>query len=265
MLDEFSILITPFDTERTVRVYLPQSYHQIGKRFPVLYMHDGQNVFRDKDAIGGTSLGLEAYLDEIGFDLIVVGIDSNPSREGRVNEYCPWVNGEFSRKLIGDVSSLGGRGEPYVDFIVNELKPLIDNKYRTLPNKTYMAGVSLGGLISTFAACRYPEIFTKVAGISSAFYRNQEEIENLLRASDISAIELFYLDCGTEEAGEEHAISKEFVASNKAIYEILKSKVSNTKFQVVVGAEHNYKAFRKRVPKMFSFLFNRINNVFPLS
>ncbi len=258
MLDEFSIPITLFNTERTIRVYLPQNYYRSKENYPVLYMHDGKNVFRDEVAIGGVSLGLESYLDQIGLKLIVVGIDANLSREKRVEEYCPWVNGEFSKTIIGNDSVLGGKGELYVDFIVNELKPFVDHKYRTFPNKTYMGGVSLGGLISTFAACRYPNIFTKVAGVSSAFYRNQEEIENLLRQSDLSSIEQFFLDCGTKEAGEEDSISTAFVNSNEAVYEILRNKVSNTKFQVVPGAKHSYEDFRKRVPEIFSFFFSEI-------
>ncbi|MCI0184416.1 alpha/beta hydrolase [Sulfoacidibacillus ferrooxidans] len=258
MLDEFSILITPFNIERTIRVYLPQNYYTSKENYPVLYMHDGKNVFRDKVAIGGVSLGLESYLEQIGLKLIVVGIDANVSREERVNEYCPWVNGAFSKAVLGDDSALGGKGEVYVDFIVHELKPIVDHKYRTSPNKTYMGGVSLGGLISTFAACRYPHIFTRVAGVSSAFYRNQEEIENLLRQSDMSSIEQFYLDCGTKEAGEEDSISTAFVNSNEAVYEILRNKIPRTKFQVVSDAKHNYEDFRKRVPEIFSFLFSDI-------
>lgn len=256
MLDEFSILITPFNIERTIRVYMPQNYYRSKENYPVLYMHDGKNVFRDEVAIGGVSLGLEFYLEQTGMELIVVGIDANVSREERVNEYCPWVNGEFSKAVLGDDSVLGGKGEVYVDFIVNELKPIVDHKYRTSPNKTYMGGISLGGLISTFAACRYPRIFTRVAGVSSAFYRNQEEIENLLRQSDMSSIERFYLDCGTKEAGEEESINTAFVNSNEAVYEILRNKIPDTKFQVVSDAKHNYENFRKRVPGIFSFLFS---------
>lgn len=260
MIDEFSILITPFNSKRTIRVYLPQSYYKSKENYPVLYMHDGKNVFRDEVAIGGVSLGLESYLDQISLNLIVVGIDANLSREERVNEYCPWISGEFSKTITGDGNVLGGKGEQYADFIVNELKPLVDHKYRTLPNKTYMGGVSLGGLISTFAACRYPNIFTRVAGVSSAFYRNQEEIENLLRESDMSTIEQFYLDCGTKEAGQEENISRAFVNSNEAVYQILRDKISNIKFQVVFGAKHNYEDFRKRVPGIFSFLFSDLRD-----
>ncbi|RIV29249.1 hypothetical protein D2Q93_01390 [Alicyclobacillaceae bacterium I2511] len=89
MLDEFSIIIPPFHAKRTIRVYLPKKYYLGEQSYPVLYMHDGKNVFRDEDAMGGVSLGLETYLDEIGIELIVIGIDANSSSEGRVNELKP--------------------------------------------------------------------------------------------------------------------------------------------------------------------------------
>lgn len=148
----------------------------------------------------------------------------------------------------------GGKGKQYVEFIVNELKPFIDNNYRTLKEHTAMAGISLGGLISTYAMCRYPKIFRNIAILSSAFYRNQEEIEKLIQCTDLSLIENVYLDCGTKEAGDDEAISMEFLASNKIIYGMVKEKIPNAKLQIVEEAEHNYLAFRDRVPKLFTFL-----------
>lgn len=252
MLEIFPLYINSFEQERLIRVYLPKNYNKENQNYPVLYMHDGQNVFKDNDAIGGTSLELENYLDENELEVIVVGIDQNS--EERINEYCPWINGEYSKKILGQESLAGGKGTQYVDYIVNELKPFIDNKYRTLKEHTAMAGISLGGLISTYAMCRYPQVFRNIIVISSAFYRNQEEIEKLLRTSDLSLIENFYLDCGTKEAGGEETISKEFLASNNAIYEIISGKIQNAKFEVIKDAEHNYLAFRERVPEIFKFL-----------
>lgn len=252
MLEIFPIYITPFEQERLIRVYLPKNYNKENKGYPVVYMHDGQNVFRDNDAIGGKSLELENYLDKNGLEVIVVGIDQNT--KDRINEYCPWVNGEYSKKILGHVSKSGGKGKEYVDFIVNELKPIIDNKYRTLTDHTAMAGISLGGLITTYAMCRYPQIFKNIAVLSSAFYRNQEEIEKLIKDSNLSFIERIYLDCGDKESGNEEIINKEFLASNKAIYDILKEKVPSTEFAIITEAEHNYSIFKERVPKIFSVL-----------
>ena len=140
--------MTSFKQDRQIRVFLPKRYNEVKKDYPVFYMHDGQNIFNDDAAIGGTSLKLEKYLDENGLEVIVVGIDQNT--KGRINEYCSWANGEYSRKILGHVSTSGGKGKDYVDFIVNELKPYIDENYRTLKDHTAMAGISLGGLITIY-------------------------------------------------------------------------------------------------------------------
>ncbi|WP_050614600.1 alpha/beta hydrolase [Bacillus testis] len=256
MLEIFPVYMTSFKQDRLIRVYLPKNYNEGRKKYPVLYMHDGQNIFNDDDAIGGTSLELENYLDKNGLEVIVVGIDQNT--KDRINEYCPWINGEYSKKILGHVSTSGGKGIEYVDFIVNELKPFIDNKYRTLKDNTAMAGISLGRLITTYAMCRYPQVFKNIAVLSSAFYRNQEEIEKLIKDSDLSLIKRIYLDCGDKESGNEEIINKEFLASNKTIYDILKKKVTSTEFAIIIDAEHNYSFFRERVPKIFSFLINNL-------
>lgn len=211
-------------------------------------------MFNDNDAIGGTSLELEKFLDENGLEVIVVGIDQNTN--DRINEYCPWVNGEYSRKILGHVSTTGGKGKEYVDFIVNELKPFIDKNYRTLKDNTAMASISLGGLITIYAMCRYPQVFKYIAVLSSAFYRNQEEIEKLTKEADISLVKMIYLDSGDKESGNEEITNKEFLGSNKIIYDILKEKVTSTEFEIITDAEHNYTFFRERVPKIFSFLNN---------
>ncbi|KGR77999.1 alpha/beta hydrolase [Ureibacillus manganicus] len=252
MFEKFPIYMTLFKQERQIRVYLPKNYNNENRNYPVLYMHDGQNVFNDQEAIGGNSLKLEDYLDEHESKVIVVGIDQNS--EERVNEYCPWVRGDYSKNIFGRESVLGGKGKEFVDFIVNELKPFIDNKYRTIKDQSAMAGISLGGLISIYAMCRYPEVFRSIAVFSSAFYWNQEEIEKLIETSDLSMINSVYLDCGTKEAGDDERINREFLSSNKVVYELLKEKLPSAKFVEIQDAEHNYLTFRERVPKLLPFL-----------
>ncbi|MBV7506641.1 alpha/beta hydrolase [Bacillus sp. sid0103] len=256
MLEKFSLYMNSFKQERLIRVYLPDSYIEGNKRFPVLYMHDGQNVFEDEGAIKGISLGMKEYLDKSGLEIIVVAIDLNPEGEERVNEYCPWVNGEVSKQILGYASPSGGRGKEYIDFIVNELKPFIDEKYRTLENHTSMAGISLGGLISTYAACIYPHIFKRIAALSPGFYRNQEEIEKLLKTSDLSKIEKFYMDFGTKEVGADEEMNQVFLNLTNRVYEIVNEKMTDFHFQLVEDAEHAYIFFRERIPAVLSYLYS---------
>ncbi|MCF6409428.1 alpha/beta hydrolase [Pseudalkalibacillus salsuginis] len=255
MLENYSLKIAPFNQERVIRVYLPKSYEQSNQQYPVVYMHDGKNVFRDEDAVGGKSLELEHYLDENSIDLIVVGIDAPDTFEDRADQYCPWKNGEYCRTYFGDERDIGGKGKEYVSFIVEELKPSIDKKYRTQVDQTTMAGISLGGLISTYAACRYPSIFSKAAGLSTGFWRNQDEIEALLKTTDFSANKGIYLDCGTYETNDEK-INAEFLKSNLRIKSILQDTVPNFIFKIIDGGEHDYHYFQKRVPDLVEFILH---------
>jgi predicted alpha/beta superfamily hydrolase len=256
MLEKFHVHMSSFNQERMIRVYLPVSYHESNKRYPVLYMHDGQNVFEDEGAIKGVSLGLKDYLDENKVEIIVVAIDLNTEGEERINEYCPWVNGAIAERIVGNPFSAGGKGEQYLEFIVNELKPLIDEKYRTIIDHTSMAGISLGGLISTYAACRYPQIFKRIAAISPGYYRNQEDLEVFVRNSSLNGVEKFYMDFGTHEVSGDKELNNEFSEMILSIYEIVSSKIADTRYETIENGEHNYTSFKKRIGEVISYLYS---------
>ncbi len=258
MIDIFPVYSERLKNERLIRVYTPSAYQQQEKSYPVLYMHDGQNVFNDEYAIGGSSLHLEKYLNENKLEIIVVAIDQNSPQ--RKDEYCPWPNNEYSRELLADESlSFGGKGEAYGSFVVKELKPLIDQKYRTQKNQSAMAGISMGGQITLYIACQYPGVFKNLILLSSAFYANQEEMENLVESADLTDINSLYMDCGTDEAGKGVFISKEFLASNSSIYQKVKKKISHAEFNTLEGNEHHYRFFQTRVPALFSFLDKKVD------
>ncbi|MEH7115948.1 alpha/beta hydrolase-fold protein [Neobacillus vireti] len=264
MIEKFSLYMSSFNQERTIRVYFPNNYFKKNKSYPVLYMHDGQNVFEDRDSIRGISLGMNDYLEKRRLEIMVVAIDLNLEGEERINEYCPWINGKISEQVLGSPSPTGGRGNEYLDFIVNELKPVIDKKYRTCKDHTSMAGISLGGLISTYAGCRYPQIFKRIAVISPAYYRNQEEIENLLKISDLSSIEKFYLDFGTTEAGNDKEMNQFFLKLTNRVVNILRTKTRNLHFELIQDAVHDYSFFRKRVPALLSYLYSDLLQTPPI-
>ncbi|OLS40610.1 alpha/beta hydrolase [Bacillus sp. MRMR6] len=256
MVEIFSIYMCSFQQERMIRVYLPKSYQEGAKRYPVLYMHDGQNVFEDEGSIKGVSLGLKDYLDEKSLEIIVVAIDLNTEGEERINEYCPWLHGETAKEILGYACPSGGKGEEYLDFIISELKPFIDRKYRTIENETSMAGISLGALISTYAACRYPHVFKKIAALSPGYYRNLEEIEKFIVQSDLSGVEKFYMDFGTKELGEDEALQFRFSTMISGVYEMLDNKIPDTKYETIEKGEHNYASFKTRIPHVISYLYS---------
>ncbi|WP_175989178.1 alpha/beta hydrolase [Bacillus sp. Marseille-Q1617] len=256
MYDNFEVNITPLKRKRQVRVYLPNTYNEDGTiRYPVLYMHDGQNLYRDEDAGYGMAWRVGDYLDKSDLDLIVVGVDCNEGLK-RLDEYGPWQSKEMTDVFSSERQSIGGEGKEYIDYIVHELKPMIDEKYRTLPDDTSMAGSSMGGLISTYAACVYPHIFKRVASISSAYWFNQVEIEDLIKKSDLSKIEKFYLDIGTKE-NTESINDLTYIDSSREIYHLLQEKVQDCRFHVVEGAVHNELAWRERLPQIFGYLYKR--------
>ena len=148
---------------RRVWIYLPPGYATSKNRYPVLYMHDGQNVFDAATSYVG-EWGVDETLDSLRVrgdsGVIVVAVDHGGSK--RFDEYSPWKNARYG----------GGEGAAYVDFIVQTLKPYIDKTYRTRADaeNTAIAGSSMGGLISLYAALKYPNVFSKAGVFSPAVW-----------------------------------------------------------------------------------------------
>jgi predicted alpha/beta superfamily hydrolase len=155
--------IPQLDRKRRVWVYLPPDYETSGKKYPVIYMHDGQNLF-DSYTAGYGEWGLDEVMDSLATQhkpmAIIVGIDHG--NEYRLTEYNPYTNDRFGK----------GRGADYIDFLAKTLKPYIDQKYRTKRSSqnTGIAGSSMGGLISMYAIAKYPGVFGKAGIFSPAFW-----------------------------------------------------------------------------------------------
>jgi predicted alpha/beta superfamily hydrolase len=146
-----------------VWIYLPPDYHIGSKRYPVIYMHDGQNLFDDKTSyVGewGVDESLNQYFEKTGQGFIVVAIDN--SGINRVHEYTPWKNERYG----------GGGGSHYVEFIVQDLKTWVDARYRTRRNakNTALVGSSLGGLISYYGGLKFPGVFGRIGAFSTSFW-----------------------------------------------------------------------------------------------
>ncbi|HUH32827.1 MAG TPA: alpha/beta hydrolase-fold protein [Daejeonella sp.] len=155
--------IPQLDRVRRIWVYLPPDYQSSGKKYPVIYMHDGQNLF-DAYTAGYGEWGVDELMDSLYLKnnkmAIIVGIDHGDQH--RLTEYNPFDNERFGK----------GRGDDYVDFIVQTLKPFIDKTYQTKSSArhTTIAGSSMGGLISMYAMAKYPQVFGKAGVFSPAFW-----------------------------------------------------------------------------------------------
>ncbi|MBN2805462.1 MAG: T9SS type A sorting domain-containing protein [Prolixibacteraceae bacterium] len=162
IMDE-AFYMPQFDRSRRIWIYLPPDYETSDQHYPVLYMHDGQNLFDAATSFAGewqVDESLNALIEAGAPASIVVGIENGGA--SRIAEYTPWSNPNYG----------GGEGEKYVDFLVETLKPAIDARYRTLPDRenTGIAGSSLGGLISWYAGLKHQEVFGKIGVFSPSFW-----------------------------------------------------------------------------------------------
>jgi predicted alpha/beta superfamily hydrolase len=232
---------------RRIWLYLPPDYATSAKSYPVLYMQDGQNVF---DA--ATSFAGEWCVDETldllqaagDWGCIVVGIDNDGMH--RMEEYQP----SFDLKD-------GGEGGRYVDFIVQTLKPYIDQHCRTRPNRlnTGIAGSSLGGMISIYAGLKHPEVFGRVCAFSVPLSMKPELFDLARQAKPLRPATRFYFLCGSKEAATPDALStpqqqivKTLAANGFKIGEDLQSVVC-------ADGMHAEWFWRREFPAAYKWLF----------
>jgi predicted alpha/beta superfamily hydrolase len=224
---------------RRIWIYLPPDYKVAKKHYPVLYMHDGQNLFDNATFYSG-EWGVDEYLDSIFTlnkkEVIVVGIDNGLSK--RMNEYNPYSFQQF------DI----GEGDKYVDFLVKTLKPFIDKHYKTLADKknTYVAGSSMGGLISLYAVMKYPSVFGG-AGIFSPTFSTASGMDSAvdLKAKYLHSRLFFY-------AGGKEGDS--MIPDMKRIEKEIKA-ISSSPVEEIIDddAKHNEIAWRKHFPEFYNW------------
>lgn len=224
---------------RKIWIYLPRDYEANPKqRYPVLYMHDGQNLFDDITSYAG-EWGVDEFLDstKLGY-CIVIGIDNGGNK--RTNEYNPYDNERFGK----------GEGDQYVDFIVKTLKPFIDKQYRTLKDRphTMIAGSSMGGLISMYAVMKYPKVFGAAGIFSPSFWIAKPRIfeEMAHKARQVKAKIYFY--AGGQEG-------ESMVQDTQEAYGILQNG-SSSKVHIVIkeDGKHNEERWRQEFPMFYEWV-----------
>jgi predicted alpha/beta superfamily hydrolase len=220
--------IPGLNRQRQVRLYLPPGYAASGKRYPVLYMHDGQNLFDDATAYAG-EWKIDETLDTLSkagqLDLIVVGIDNG--QEHRMTELNAWHNPRFGP---------AAEGREYMDFIVKVVKPLIDRSYRTLPDRanTAIMGSSMGGLASHYAIAQYPEVFSKAGVFSPAYWTAQPSFD-FVAARPVPKDARIFMLMGEKE-GDSMVPDVERMAS---VVRKSGHPERNMVLKIVPGAQHN--------------------------
>ena len=230
---------------RRAYVWLPDAYDgDPDARFPVLYMFDGQNVFFDEDASFGTSWRMYDYLNAGQTDVIVAAVSC--SQTGRMAEYSP-----FSHEN-GDAGHVNARGRSTMEWLLGEFKPSIDAQYRTLPDRdnTLIAGSSMGGLMSMYAALDYNGAFSRAACLSPSLWVHPRKSLRMIERARIAPDTCIYFDYGTQEMGNHPKNTEVLCAACSALLH----KGVDLTFRLVPGGTHSEESWAQRVPVMMKCL-----------
>ena len=237
------------EEERIAYVCLPDSYFQRKtKRFPVIYMFDGHNVFFDEDATFGTSWGMDDFMENNQPQVIIAAIECNHNpNNGRMEEYSPYT---FYDPKYGRVY---GRGQETMDWIVHEFKPYIDHHYRTLPDRqhTFIAGSSMGGLMTIYALTHYNHIFSRGAALSPAVSFSISTVEQMIKAGNVGENSILYMDYGEKEFESRPQALGHYNRVATALME--KGVLLNSR--VVPEGEHTEASWEKQIPIFLETLF----------
>ena len=246
---------------RTVEITVCVPESETNKNFPVLYMHDGQNLVDRKKSYSGKTWKVKESFETRNDlpEVIVVGISSAPDSR-RLDEYNPFEFEFETDRLTQEGGKIpGGLGEAYLQDIITNIKPFVNERYPTNPSadNTAIMGSSLGGLISLYAGIAHGSHFTRVASLSGAFFVSMEALNELIDKSNLSHLKKVYLDTGdSEEAGGE---AKDYLLSNRAVYNELKNKLGNTslEYREIKDGKHHERDWANRFPEVIKFLFDK--------
>jgi len=229
------------DAAHDVVVYLPPSYDENpAERYPVVYMHDGQNLFDDAKAFGGVSWDVAGALDRGAADAsiheaIVVAIANTAAR---ISEYTP-TDGGYG----------GGGADAYLHAVADQLKPAIDRDYRTSGDRAHTAilGSSLGGLVSAYAGVTRPEVFGLIGAMSPSTWWDSTWILPRVTAEPANPVRV-YVDSG--DAGS----SQDDVADTANLAQAYRGRGATLDYVVQHGGQHSEVYWRQRLPGALGFL-----------
>lgn len=257
-VEEFTLDIAPFtQSPRKIWVYLPHSY-KTGKKkkYPVLYMFDGHNLFFDEVATYGKSWGIREYLDRNNLDLVVIGQDCNHIENGRMHEYCPVtpvkVKGWEDTRKMGDITA---------EWFVHVLKPACEKKYRIYSDRKHVGigGSSMGGLMADYMAARYNSIYGKFACVSPATEFGFKECLHLIQNCQMERNTRIYRSFGAEEIHGRKTemkmldrlmkLSNAFTLKGALIYN-----------RIILNGTHSEATWETIVPEMIDFLYPELKN-----
>lgn len=226
------------DRHRRIWVYKPSGYYRTDKRYPVVYMHDGQNLFDEAIAFG-EEWGIDDTLNKMLAECIIVGIDNC---ECRMTEYNFNNHDEYGE----------GEGRKYIEFIAHTLKPVIDLNFRTKPNRyhTQIAGSSMGGLISLYGAMHFADTFGGAGVFSPSLWLTPDAKDELKTVAEANKKfpQRFYFYGGAKEG-------ENMVDNITAIAEIIKSyPLYEVDVEIDLEGEHHEAYWRNKFGDYYEWL-----------
>ncbi len=238
--------IPQLNRDRRIWLYLPPNYETSNKEYPVLYMHDGQNLFDANTSFAGEweiDETLNQLFEEGDYGCIVVGIDNGGAN--RLDEYSPWLNPDYG----------GGQGDEYINFIINNLKPYIDQNYRskTEPEFTGIMGSSMGGLISLYAGTAYPEVFGRIGSFSPAYWFADEIYDHASDSNHPDPIKIYSIAGEQEGAG---VVEDVMDMDDALIGSGLKTEELKTLFHA--DGQHSEWYWRREFAEAYKWLFEEV-------
>ena len=235
--------------QRRVYVYLPTMYEaEPDRRYPVLYMFDGQNVFFDEDATFGKSWGVADYLDYTDTPLIVAAIECNAGANNeRLVEYSPY---RFDDPTYGHFD---GKGQATMSWFIHRFKPLIDQNFRTLPDRahTFIGGSSMGGLMSLYAVTAFNDVYSRAACLSPSIWFATRSLDRLIRDAQFAPDTVIYMDYGSREMAHHDNMRKQYAAVTSRL---LEKQVLLTS-RIVPNGDHCEACWEEQIPFFMHILF----------
>ncbi|MBR5125435.1 MAG: alpha/beta hydrolase [Oscillospiraceae bacterium] len=256
MIVKRDFIYTPKGASRPLHIWLPDDYSSSQEHYPVMYFFDGHNLFLNEDATYGKSWGLKEFLESWDKPMILVGIECGHEGYERLSEYLPYP----AEGWFGQFEPMG---EITMDWIVNEIKPMIDREFRTIPFRecTAIGGSSMGGIMALYAAVHYNRWFSKAACVSSAMGFCMMPLKEDLHSSNLSPDTRIYLSWGTREAKKDHHDradrSSPTYHNNKFVSDFLKSRKVAVKMHCQVNGGHCEADWEKLVPTFMDFLWRQ--------
>ena len=239
------------DAPRKAYLYLPESYdREPDKRYPVVYMFDGHNVFFDSDATYGKSWGMKEYMDYTGTQLLIAAVECNHSPDnGRLREYSPFP---FDDPKLGHFPGLGRKT---MEWMIGSFKKDIDSRFRTLADRenTFIGGSSMGGLMSLYAVLEFNKVFSRAAALSPSIWVAPEKLERLARRASLGPDTVVYMDYGSEEMRGRAGMLRGF---GRMAALLVERRVLVTS-RMVPGGQHCEASWERQIPFFMNTLLYR--------